>query len=285
MMPVSPWAMVSWISAAEQAPLVGDARLAGLDEELGVQARVLRQGLFETGVGGLQFGDGVDLGAGVLGLPGVDLCEDEDEGAVQGEEDAEGRPVRQRVRRETAAALGARHGDGGGQHPDACGPLGEEARRVEVAEEREHGEERVAPGQYEGEDRAYGEVELRGPRPPSRPVAAPAPPELERQRHRDQHPGHVHPGTAHDEVGGHRRDDGGQPEQTVRPEPVELFPPLLGRGDRCGIPAGVPRSHGGSLPRTGRMRYSHLNQRLPRQPQQDRPQGHHPQMHPARPAA
>ena len=40
-MPVSPWAIVSWISRGHPLPLVEHARLAGLGEQLRVQAGVL----------------------------------------------------------------------------------------------------------------------------------------------------------------------------------------------------------------------------------------------------
>ena len=80
----------------QPAALVGDARFPRLDEELGVQPRVLLQRLLQPGVGALQLGDGGGLGLGVFGLLDGDPAEDQDERGVEDVQRAEGHPVARR---------------------------------------------------------------------------------------------------------------------------------------------------------------------------------------------
>ena len=47
--PVRPWAIVSWISRGHPLPLVEHARLAGLGQQLGVEAGVLLERRLEPG--------------------------------------------------------------------------------------------------------------------------------------------------------------------------------------------------------------------------------------------
>ncbi len=234
----------------QPAPLVGHPRLACLHQELGVQSGVLRQGLFETGVGRLQGVDGVGLVTRLLRLPVADLREEHGEASVHGQHDEEDDPVHEGHGGNAAAGLRSRHDDGGGQQPGPHAPLREQPAGVEVAEHRVDREERVAPRQPEGQEGAGGEVVPCRPRPLGGRAAAP--PELKGERGRDQHRGGVHLRAGHDEPARHGRDHGGQAEQTVGSVPEEPPPPLLGRrrtGHGFLLPGVLlPRVHGWSLP-------------------------------------
>ncbi len=217
------------VDLGSQPPaLVGDSGLPGLHQELDVQGGVLVEGLLQGRVGALQFGDGRGLDPGAFLLPPGQLAEDDQQHDVEAHQPAEQRPVQRPVQGK-ATGLGTRQDHRGGHQPDheraaPQQPLG--ADEPGGAVERE---ERVAPGEHEGQRPAHEVVAGARHRRGQGPAAGPAPPpQLEEHRGADQDDGGVplHRGHA-DRVDRGRRERGACREHPVRPPAEVRRPPLL----------------------------------------------------------
>ena len=163
-MPIRPWAMVSWISRAMRCALVEHARLAGLGQQLRVQAGVLDRRRLQPR----------ERLAALLVLLG-DLLADEHAAADDDRLDADDREVEgPRLRRLRQAGDEAVHEDRRRADPDDRERERAEDRGVEEAADHEDEEDRLTEHEDRGEDQDPDEedVDPDAVRPAAAPAAA-----------------------------------------------------------------------------------------------------------------